>query len=244
MVHFLPVCKRTDISRRGLSWAVSRAELSPELKRKGAFCPPIKSSCLAVCRGCLPPCQLFAYQKLTAAPTLLRSRFHLPSRRSLSSPPWSRRAGCDLSSPSPERTADGRPSLSPRRGSPLLGLLFVWSPVCSAPIMGKVESDGRTVYQALHSFLAHRSSVFTKHICLSYTLTLTLLPTGAAWLRALVPFGHCNELRALIYWSYYFRSVRQRATNELCVCVHGALSGNYNHHLHSDSSMSRADCLK
>lgn len=124
VVNFLnlPVYKRRDISRRGLSWAVSRAERSPEPTRTVAFYPLIKTFCLAVCRGRLPPEHLAVSRGVTAERILLPSprRFDWSSHRNLHNPLWSRRACCGLSSPSPERTGDGgRLSRSPCRRSPL-----------------------------------------------------------------------------------------------------------------------------
>lgn len=135
----LPVYKHRDIFRRGLSWAVSPAEQCPEPARKAASYPLIKTFCLAVCRGHLPPCELSASREATVARSLLPNprSFDWSSHRNFHYPLWNCRAGCGLSSPSPVRTWDVRLPLSPCRRSPKVRDLPVRSPLCFSPELGK-----------------------------------------------------------------------------------------------------------
>lgn len=111
----LPFYQWRGMSRRGGSWALSRAQRCPKPGRTGAFCPPVKTFCLGVCRGCLPPWDLpAASPALTPSTSLLRFGW---SSRGWRSPVWSRPAGRSWSSPCPERrlVAPVPPSLSAAR---------------------------------------------------------------------------------------------------------------------------------
>lgn len=101
------------MSPRGWSWGLFRAQRCPKPGRTGAFYPPVKTFCLGVCRGCLPPWDLSAASPARTPSTSLR-RFDWSSRRGLRSPVWSRLPGRSSSSPCPERTLDApvHPSLS------------------------------------------------------------------------------------------------------------------------------------
>lgn len=132
-----PVYKWRGTSRRGWSWALSRARRCPKPKRTDASCPPVKTFCPAACRGCLPPWDPSA---ASAAPTPRPSRRRCgwSGHRNLRSPTWSHPAGCSLSSPSPERTPGVPVRLPPPSHSAAPSSVCPGPRLLSSPVGGSI----------------------------------------------------------------------------------------------------------
>lgn len=186
------------MSPRGWSWALFQAQRCPKPGRKGAFYPPVKTFCLGVCRGCLPPWDLSAASPARTPSTSLR-RFGWSSPRGLRSLVWSRLAGRSSSSPCPERTLDGPvpPSLSPAPSPACPGATSL-SDLVGESIIGKELLYHALAYRTSKS----RSCPDTWAFVTNLTCALQPDPRCALRLATLMILAHLSK-----------SGVRQYATN-------------------------------